>query len=152
MKKTILTIFILALCFSAFAQSYLPGSVRAKELNEMYCSGLFSTQEGTYFDLESNEAIGATAYLNILDWLQGRVAGLQIYQYRNIRVPLIRNQPAAVYLDEVRVDYGTLSMINVNDIAMIKVMKTPYAGIWGAPGGAIAIYTKGGEEVDDEEG
>ena len=152
MKKLLTGIFILVLTTGAFAQSYLPGSARAKELNEMYCSGLFSSQDGTYFDLESDEATSAISYLNILDWLQGRVAGLQVYQYRTIRVPFMRNQPAAVYLDEMRVDYGTINMLPVADIAMIKVMKSSMAGPWGAPGGAIAIYTKRGEETDEEEG
>lgn len=151
MKKSILTIFILAITVGAFAQSYPASSTRAQQLNEAYCTGLFNTPDGTYFDLENDaEAIGVNSYLNVLDWLQGRVAGLQVYQYRGIRVPIIRNQLAAVYLDEMRVDYNTLNMIPVSDIAMIKVIKTPFAGLWGAAGGAIAIYTKGGEEEAEE--
>lgn len=152
MRKIIITIFILVFTTGAFAQAHLPTSDRAQQLNKEYCTGLFSTPDGTYFDLENDaEAIGANSYLNVLDWLQGRVAGLQIYHTRNLRIPIIRNQLAAVYLDEMRVDYGTLNMIPVNDIAMIKVIKTPFAGLWGAPGGAIAIYTKGGEEEETEE-
>lgn len=74
------------------------------------------------------------------------MAGLQVYEYRNLRIPFLRNMPAAIYVDEIRVDAGYLNALPVADIAMIKVMKTPYAGPWSGPGGAIAIYTKDGEE------
>jgi hypothetical protein len=150
MKKLFTILFTFFIVSAVSAQAILPGSARAKQLNETYCSGLFSTPDGVYFDLESDEAIGATSYFNVLDWLEGRVAGLQIYQYYNLRLPIIRNQLAAVYLDEMRIDYNTLNMIPVADIAMIKVIKTPFVGNWGASGGAIAIYTKGGEEDPDE--
>ena len=152
MKRSIITALILVLSTVVFAQSYRPSASREEALNKQYCSGLFSTLDGTYFDLENDDnAIGAASYLNILDWLQGRVAGLQVYNYREVRIPYLRNQPAAVFIDEMRVDAATLNMIPVNDIAMIKVIKTPFIGLWGAPGGAIAIYTKDGENEEEEE-
>jgi outer membrane receptor protein involved in Fe transport len=152
MKKSIFTILVLLLTTAVFAQAYLPSSARAEQLNKQYCSGLFSTPEAVYFDLESDAAVyGANSYFNVLDWMQGRVAGLQVYNYRGLKIPVIRNQMAAVYLDEMRVDYGMLNALPVNDIAMIKVIKTPFAGLWGAPGGAIAIYTKDGESEEEEE-
>jgi hypothetical protein len=97
-------------------------------------------------------AIGAVAFTNVLDWLQGRVAGLQIYRDNDSRIPFIRNMPAAVFVNEIRVDAGFLNLLPVTDIGMIKIMRTPYAMFWNAPGGAIAIYTKrGGEDEDDIE-
>jgi hypothetical protein len=154
MKNLFLTIFILLLTTAAFAQAkYQPTPVisKAQELNERYTTGLFSTPEGTYFDfMDESLASTANGYINILDWLQGRVAGLRVYNYRNIRVPVIRNSVAAIFIDEMRIDPSFLVMLPVTDIAMIKVIKSPFLGTWGAPGGAIAIYTKdGGEEEED---
>jgi hypothetical protein len=40
-------------------------------------------------------------------------------------------------------------MLPVHDIAMIKVMKAPVFGGWGGAGGAIAIYTKDGDEGEE---
>jgi hypothetical protein len=150
--KQILTIFLLMISTLVLAQPrYSPVLSREEELNNRYTSGLFRTPEGTYFDLENDpNAIAATSYLNVLDWLQGRVAGLQVRTYRNVRIPLIRNQQAAIFVDEIRVDPGFLNLLPVNDIGMIKVMKTPFAGFWNAPGGAIAVYTKKGEENEED--
>jgi hypothetical protein len=51
-------------------------------------AGLFKNAEGTIIDVENENVQG---YLNILDWLNGRVAGLQIFVTRSgIRVPVIR--------------------------------------------------------------
>jgi hypothetical protein len=121
-------------------------------LNEAYCSPLFNTPNADYFDL-LDERVNSSAitYLNVLDWLQGRVAGLQIYTAKNnLRIPYIRNQRAAVFVNEIRMDYDYLNMLPVADIAMIKIIKGPFIGGWGGTGGAIAIYTIRGE--GDEEG
>jgi hypothetical protein len=91
--------------------------------------------------------------LNVLDWLQGRVAGLHIYNAKyNTRIPYIRNQRAGVFVDEIRVDYDFLSMLPVTDIAMIKVIKGPFGNTSGGPGGTIAIYTIRGDEENLFEG
>ena len=91
-------------------------------------------------------------YNNILDWLQGRVAGLQVYTTRSDdRIPFIRNSRAGVYVDEVQVNYSFLNSLSVNDIAMIKVIKGPFAAAFNSPGGVIAIYTIQGEDEDDDD-
>jgi hypothetical protein len=148
MKKCILTILISILAIATFAQQGNKAPLsREEQLDKKYTSGVFSSVDGTYFDLENDaDAIGVNSYLNVLDWLHGRVAGLKVYTYRHIRIPFLRNQPAAIFIDEIRVDAGFLNMLPVNDIAMIKVIKTPFLGGWGAAGGAIAIYTKDGDE------
>lgn len=152
MKQIILIASFLFLGVSAFAQVFRPLPSREAELNKKYTTGLFSIPDADYFDLENDAATsGAIAYLNVLDWLQGRVAGLQIHSIRNVPVPFIRNSPAAVFVDEIRVDPGYLNLLPVADIAMIKVMKTPAALFWSAPGGAIAIYTKKGEAEEGED-
>jgi hypothetical protein len=152
MKKSLSILLLLTLAMSGFTQRRNPPPpTRAEELNSRYCSGLFCAIDGTYFDMENDPAaIGAPAYFNILDWLQGRVAGLQVLQFRNVRIPYLRNQPAAIFLDEMRISPDFLNALSVNDIAFIKVMRSPVANFWGAPGGVIAIYTKRGE-ADEEE-
>ena len=156
MKKLFLITTIVAFSITAFSQKRI-AQVKTKEelLNEEYCSGLFNTLHADYFDfLDDRVNSSAMSYLNVLDWLQGRVAGLRIYTSRNnLRIPLIRNQRAGVYVNEMRVDYNYLNMLPVTDIAMIKVIKGPFFGGWGGAGGAIAIYTirgEGGEEDMEE--
>ena len=151
MKRQFLTILFVFAGLAAFPQATNRSQPsREEELNQKYTSGLFSFRDADYFDLENDaNASSAYAYLNVLDWLQGRVAGLQVYNIRMVKVPFIRNSPAAIYVDEMRVDPGYLNLLPVTDIAMIKVMKTPTALFWGAPGGAIAIYTKHGDEGEE---
>lgn len=150
MKKRFLTIFILLLTTATFAQQSNKAALsREEQLNQKYTTGLFSTPDGTYFDLVDDNTPDFNGYLNVLDWLQGRVAGLQVYTYRTIRIPFLRNQPAAIFVDEMPVDAGFLNLLPVNDIAMIKVIKTPFLGGWGGAGGAIAIYTRDGDEGEE---
>lgn len=136
-------------------ESYRVSQVKTKEelLNEEYCSALFNTPNADYFDLSDDRLnSSAIAYLNVLDWLQGRVAGLQIYTAKNnLRIPYIRNQRAALFVNEIRMDYDYLNMLPVADIAMIKIIKGPFFGGWGGAGGAIAIYTIRGEAGEVEE-
>ena len=153
MKKLFFIIIVLAFSISAFSQKRI-AQLKTKEeiLNETYCSGLFNTLHADYFDfLDDRVNASAMGYLNVLDWLQGRVAGLQIYTTNNnVRIPFIRNQRAGVYVDEMWMGFDYLSMLPVTDIAMIKIIKGPFAGGWGGAGGAIAIYTIRGETEDEE--
>ena len=149
MKKILLIVALFTIGFSTIAQTNLSRSSKSHKeiLNEQYASGMFKNAEGTIIDVE-NENV--QAYLNILDWLNGRVAGLQIYINRSgIRVPVIRGSAATIFVDEMRMDASYLNFLSVNDIAMIKVIKGPFAGAIGnGGGGTIAIYTI---KADDEE-
>ena len=150
MKKILLITALFTIGFSTVAQINLSKSSRSyKEiLNEQYASGLFKNAEGTIINVENEHVQG---YLNILDWLNGRVAGLQIYLTRSgIRVPVIRGSAGTIFVDEMRMDPSYLNFLSVNDIAMIKVIKGPFAGAIGnGGGGTIAIYTLRAD--DDEE-
>jgi len=153
MKKWFLIVTLAAFSIPAISQKRIP-QVKTKEelLNEEYCSGLFNAQHGDYFDLLDDRVnSSALAYLNVLDWLQGRVAGLKIFTTKNnMRIPFIRNQRATVYVDEIRMDYDYLNMLPVTEIAMIKIIKGPFIGTWGGAGGAIALYTVRGEGNEEE--
>ena len=155
MKKMVLLVFTSVASLLLYAQRY-PGNAHAspgEKLNNEYCTGLFKTYDGTIIDL-ANENESAKSYLNILEWLQGRVAGLQIYYTRyGIPVPFIRNTRASLFVDEFPVDAGYLNNIPVADIAMIKIIKHPFVGAVGnGGGGVIAIYTlKGDDEGGDDD-
>jgi hypothetical protein len=149
--KRLLSILLLLAGFGpgAAQQREAPPS-RIEVLEKSAGVQLFRGVDGQDFDLENDPAAqGAFAYRDILGWLQGRVAGLQVYYYRGLALPYIRNYPAALYLDEMRVDAATIGTLPVSDIALVKVMKGPVAMAWGAPGGVIAIYTKRGTEEED---
>ena len=153
MKKLFFIIIVLVFNICAFSQKRIaPLKTKEEILNETYCSGLFNTLHADYFDFLDDRTIASSAgYFNILDWLQGRVAGVQVYTTsNNVRIPFIRNQRAGVYVDEMWVSYDFLSMLPVTDIAMIKIIKGPFLGGWGSPGGAIAIYTiPAGDDEDN---
>ncbi|HKC34647.1 MAG TPA: hypothetical protein VKB95_01250 [Chitinophagaceae bacterium] len=148
MKKIFLIAALFTTSLAAMAQNHVRNPKSKKEiLNDQYASGLFKGAEGTIFDI-SNENVGG--YLNILDWLQGREAGLQIYvSGSGTRVPVIRGSVASVYVDEMLMDASFLNSLSINDIGMIKVIKGPFVGAIGnGAGGTIAIYTI---RADDEE-
>jgi len=151
MKKFFLIpLFTLAI-LCCYAKSYR-GSYHASQydlLNNKYCSGLFKTADGNIIDV-SNET-SSSAYLNILDWLQGRVAGLQIMKSRNgTSIPYIRGSQARIFVNEIPMDAIFLTMLPVSEIAIVKVIKTPFAGSFGNAS-AVAIYTIQPEEEEDEE-
>jgi len=153
MKKIVLLGFASVLCFTLFSQRY-PGNSDAspkEKLNNEYCTGLFKTHDGTIIDLV-NENESAKSYTNVLEWLQGRVASLQIYYTRyGTPVPFIRNTRASIFVDEMPADAGYLDNLPVADIAMIKIIKQPFAGAVGnGGGGVIAIYTLKGDDGDDD--
>jgi TonB-dependent receptor-like protein len=154
MKKIVLLVCASISGLITFAQRYSGKSYQSQQekLNNEYCSDLFKTHDGIIFDLQ-NDNESAKAYANVLEWLQGRVAGLQIYYTRSgTPIPFIRNTRASVFVDEVQVDPSFLSDIPTTDIAMIKVIKGPFVGAVGnGGGGTIAVYTVKGDDEDDNE-
>ncbi len=116
-----------------------------EELNKELSSPMFSSMDEKVFDfVNDNQSIGG--YTDILQWLQGRVAGLQIQNQNGESVPYIRNSKATIYLDEMQMDASSIRSISVSDIAMVKVIKGPLAGaIGGGGGGSVLIYTKRGD-------
>ena len=61
-------------------------------------------------------------------------------------------QPA-IYLDEMPADADMISSIPVSDVAYIKVIRPPFmGGSGGGSNGAIAIYTRRGDDAKSEPG
>lgn len=152
MKKIFLITGLIIASLAGISQTHVSNKSRSEILNEQYTTGLFSTANGTIFDIENE--IGAQAYFNILDWLEGRIAGLQVFVSRSgARIPVIRGSVASIFVDEMRMDPSFLTSLSTNDIAMIKVIKGPFAGAIGngGGGGTIAIYTYKGEDEEEED-
>lgn len=149
MKKMFVCLLLITGSLLTFGQKY---SAQRKltpqeKLNEQYCSGLFKLAEGTILEVADNQT--AQGYLNILDWLDGRVAGLRIYSsWSGVRLPVIRGSQAKIYVDEMAVDANYLNLLPISDIGIIKVIKGPEASIFGASG-VIAIYTINDEDEED---
>jgi hypothetical protein len=148
MKKLIILPFFMA-AFIADGQVKLDHKTHEQKLNEGYCTGMFKSTDGTILDvLNSN----TTSYHNILDWLEGRAAGLTVYTTRTgNKIPMIRGQQPSIFVDEVPVHYTYLRSLPVADIAMVKVIRTPFMGGFGGGGGAIAVYTIRADEGDEDE-
>jgi hypothetical protein len=116
-----------------------------QKLDEELSSGAFKGFNETVFDFV-NEDQHAEGYSNILQWLQGRVAGLQVSMDSNgDMVPIIRGSQVNIYIDEMRTDAAMLNGFSTSDIAMVKVIKGYFVGgVGGGDGGAIGIYTRKG--------
>lgn len=150
MKKLCVVLIVGCLFQVASAQEYKANSKRSVEetLNESFCTGLFRSADGTILDVAANAS--ASTYSHILDWVQGRVAGLQVQTtWTGTRIPIIRGAVPGIYVDEIPVAASYLNSLSVQDIAMVKVIKMPFYGGFNSGGGAVAIYTVRGSEEED---
>ena len=122
-----------------------------KELmDEKYASGLFSGGDAYSFDLVNDRL--SSAALNIFTYLQGKVAGLQIMSQGNNTSLSWRGGTPQVYIDEIQTDVSMLQNIPVTDIAYVKVFRPPFMGGFGGSGGAIAVYTRRGNDIQQQAG
>ena len=114
-----------------------------QELDQKYTSGMFSG-DAYQFDLVND--VHSSAYLSALQDLQGKVAGLII----SGNPPSLswRGSTPSLYLDEISTDVEMVTTIPVSDIAYIKVFRPPFLGGFNGSGGAIAIYTRRGNDMN----
>jgi hypothetical protein len=85
--------------------------------------------------------------MNALQYLQGKVAGLQIHGSGSEYTLDRRGSTPALFIDEMPADVDLLTSIAMTDVAYIKVIDPPFMGaVGGGAGGAIAVYTKKGGE------
>lgn len=115
-----------------------------EELNKKLSSPLYKSMNEVVFDFV-NENQSAASSPNILQWLQGRVAGLTINFENGVPTPYIRQGKANIYLDEMLMDAGSLSGISASNIAMVKIIKDGSVGMSGSGNGAVLIYTRRGD-------
>lgn len=115
---------------------------KTKKLNEALSSPLFKSGNEMIFDfVNDNNGVGA---FNILQWLQGRVPGLQISSQGINATATMRGGPVQLFLDEMRADANLISTISISEIAMVKVIRGMFSGSAGGANGAIVIYTRRG--------
>ncbi|QES88632.1 hypothetical protein [Rhizosphaericola mali] len=114
-------------------------------MDDKYTSGMFKGGDAQEFNLV-NDMVAQTS-MNILQYLQGRVAGLQISNPTSNPSMTWRGGTPQIYLDEMPVDVNMIQNMPVTDMAYLKVFRPPFmGGFGGGSGGAIAIYTKRGDE------
>ena len=127
---------------------------RLEVLDETYATGLFSGGNSTQFDI-LNDPGGRTA-LNVLTYLQGKVAGLQITASNtpgsNASITWRGGTPS-LFLDEMPIDISQLTNMNMTDVAYVKVFQPPFFGAFGGgSSGAIAVYTQKGGSSSKQPG
>ena len=112
-----------------------------QKLDEQYTSGFFTGDDGYTFTIEDDPF--AKSATSILDYLRGKVAGLQISS--DGQSATWRGSATSIFLNENNSDISMLEGIPMTDVALIKVFRPPFFGAsGGGAGGAIAIYTKKG--------
>jgi len=112
-----------------------------EKLEEQYTSGFFAGGDGFTFTLEDDPF--AKSAISILDYLKGKVAGLQISA--DGQSATWRGSETSIFLNESTTDISMVQSISMNDVALIKVFRPPFFGAaGGGAGGAIVIYTKKG--------
>ena len=128
------------------------GRVKSNEqkMDEKYASGMFSGGDSHNFDVVNDPF--AAGSQNIFNYLQGKVAGLQINTSGSTPSLTWRGGSPVFYLDEIQTDVSFIQNLNMNDVAYVKIFSPGQVGVISSSGGgAIAIYTKkGGDRTDDK--
>ncbi|MCX8531059.1 hypothetical protein [Chryseobacterium luquanense] len=122
-----------------------------EDLNNKLSSSLYRSMNEIVFDLVNDNQSAASSQ-NILQWLQGRAAGLTINYENGVPTPYIRQTKANVYLDEMLTDASALSGLSADNIAMVKIIKDGAIGMSGGGSGGVLIYTKRGDTQPTSKG
>ena len=114
------------------------------QYTEKYVSGLFRGDDAVIIDGLSQMLPGGSN--GIFNLISSKVPGLtQVRDEMGVEFFKWRNHTTEVYIDEVKSDPETLSNLNIEDIAMIKIFRPGMQVSFGsADGGTIAVYTKMG--------
>ncbi|MBF9221813.1 TonB-dependent receptor plug domain-containing protein [Hymenobacter ruricola] len=102
---------------------------------------LYGASGGTVVDFANDPS--ANSGINILQFLQGRVAGLVISgNGPDMSVQIRGSGTPQFILDGMKVDVDVITNLSVSDVEAVEVFKGAQAAIFGGNGGAIAVYTK----------
>lgn len=123
---------------------------RIQEMNEKYTRGLFSNSFAHDFDITDDRF--AISSQNALMYLQSKVAGLSITNPTGPNPVLQwRQRGVSLFVDEFPADASVVQSIHMGSIAFIKVFNPPFSGnIGGGANGAIAIYTRKGDDLNSQ--
>lgn len=116
------------------------GKTPKEKMEQKYVSGLFAG-DAISFDLVNDPL--APNYFSVFQYLQGKVAGLQIASGGDPSLTWRGGTPS-VYLNEMQTDVQQLQSVAMSDIAYIKVFRPGESLVYGGGGGVIAVYTKKG--------
>lgn len=112
-------------------------------LDEKYATGFFTGGDGTSFDLTNDPS--ALGSMNVLTYLQSKVPGLNIMAFGSQASATWRGSKTDFFVNEFNTPIESVQNISIADIAYIKAIRPPFFGsAGGGSGGAIAIYTKRG--------
>lgn len=120
-------------------------------MDEKYSSGLFAGGDNYQFDIISDKTI--IPVRTIFEYLQAKVAGLQINTSTKPPTLTWRGGTPDLFLNEVQIDADFVSTLPITDIAYVKVFRPPFfSPSGGGANGAIAVYTRRGDDVKPEPG
>ncbi|GAB4094522.1 hypothetical protein GCM10028786_34510 [Flaviaesturariibacter terrae] len=114
------------------------------KMEQKYVSALFGG-DAPAFDLVNDPF--ARNYANIFQYLQGKVAGLQITGGGPSTSLQWRGGSPAIYLNEMQADVEQLASTPMSEIAYVKVFRPGESIMSGGGGGVIAVYTRKGGDV-----
>jgi hypothetical protein len=119
-----------------------------QKMDEQYTSGFFTGGDGYTFLVGDDPLAGSS--MSVLDYLQGKVAGLQITGTGPSGGSLSwRGGTPSLFVNEMTADVSLVQSTSMTDVAMIKVFRPPFFGApGGGAGGAIAVYTKKGAQAN----
>lgn len=118
-------------------------------MDEKYASGLFSGTDALQFDVANDKL---AMYGDVFQFLQGKVPGLIISGQGSNASLNWRGGSPQLYVDEMPSDVSMTSSINITDIAYVKAFRPPFMGGFNGANGAIAIYTRRGNDVKHDQG
>lgn len=121
-------------------------------LDEKYATGMFAAGDARKFDF-MNDPSSKYAY-NLFTYLQQVLPGVQVHNDRTGQPAGLRWRGAnvALYVDEFRSNAQIVNTLVMNDIAYVKVFDPPFFGNFGGSGGAVAIYTRRGGDIQNRPG
>jgi hypothetical protein len=125
---------------------------RLKELDKKYASGIFTGEAAAAFDMSTFQ--NASHRIDIYDFLDGKVPGLQFSSTEGgtiARVAEYRNGKASFYLNGNYINAREVENIEMSTIAYVKVFSPPAISGPNGSGGAIAIYTKKGDDINPKD-
>ena len=114
-------------------------------MDEEYTSGFFSGGNSRTILPENDPAFLSSQ--NVLQYLQSRVAGLQISLSGATDASITwRGSPTTLFVNEMQqMDASYMLTLPMSDIALVKIFSPPFFGAsGGGAGGAIAVYLKKG--------
>ena len=116
-------------------------------LDDKYATGIFKRQAGYQFDVKDD--VLAVHSTDIFAYLKQVVPGLEVQYKDGYPVVKWRQSTPGFFVDEAGMRADLVGDIPIADIAYVKVFYPPFlmGGVVNPRAGAIAIYTRKGEDV-----